>query len=72
MIVFIDDIVIYSKNENDHENILRFSLKVLKEHKLYAKFIKCEFWLRSVAFLGHVITEKGVEVDPKKNDVVRN
>ena len=72
MTMFIDDILIYSKNENEHESHLRLSLQVLKEYKLYAKFSKCEFLLRSVAFLGHVIFGEDVEVDSNKTDAVRN
>ena len=72
MIVFIDYISIYSKNENKHENHFRLALQILKEHQLYAKFKKYEVWLRSFASLGHVIFCKGVDVDLKKMDVVRN
>ena len=68
----IDNIFTYSKNENDHESHLRLDLEVLEEHQLYAKFRKCEFSLRSVAFLGHIISGDGVEVDLKKTDAVRN
>ena len=63
VIVFIDDILIYSKNEDEHESHLRLALQILKKHQLYAKFSKCEFWLRSIAFLGHIISSDGVEVD---------
>ncbi|KAH0716653.1 hypothetical protein KY290_012914 [Solanum tuberosum] len=66
VIVFIDDILIYSKSEDDHMNHLRIVLQALKDHQLYAKFSKCEFWLRSVAFLGHIVSSEGIEVDPKK------
>ena len=69
VVVFIDDILIYSKNEEDHARHLRLVLDKLREHQLYAKFSKCEFWLREVAFLGHVLSEGGVAVDPNK---VRN
>ena len=69
VVVFIDDILIYSKNEEDHARHLRLVLDKLSEHQLYAKFSKCEFWLREVAFLGHVLSEGGVAVDPNK---VRN
>ena len=72
VIVFIDDILIYSNNEDEHEGYLRLTLQVLKEHQLYAKFSKYEFWLRSVSFLGHIISGDGVEVDLKKTDAVRN
>jgi len=72
VIVFIDDILIYSKSEDDHMNHLRIVLQVLKDHQLYAKFSKCEFWLRSVAFLGHIVSSEGIEVDPKKTDAVKS
>ncbi|XP_069143419.1 uncharacterized mitochondrial protein AtMg00860-like [Solanum lycopersicum] len=72
VIVFIADIFIYYKNENKHESHLRLALQVLKQHQLYAKFSKCEFWLTSIAFVGHVISCEGVEVDLKKMDAVRN
>ncbi|WVZ71943.1 LOW QUALITY PROTEIN: hypothetical protein U9M48_020471 [Paspalum notatum var. saurae] len=66
VVVFIDDILIYSKNEKEHEEHLRIVLARLREHKLYAKFSKCAFWLKEVGFLGHVLSEKGVAVDPSK------
>nr|GEW93258.1 hypothetical protein [Tanacetum cinerariifolium] len=66
MIVFIDDILIYSKNKEDHEKHLKIILELLKNEKLYAKFSKCDFWLESVQFLGHVIDSNGVYVDPAK------
>ncbi|KAH0784229.1 hypothetical protein KY290_003827 [Solanum tuberosum] len=72
VIVFIDDILIYSKSEDDHMNHLRIVLQALKDHQLYAKFSKCEFWLRSVAFLGHIVSSEGIEVDPKKTDAVKS
>ena len=72
VIVFTDDILIYSKNEDEHKSHLTLSLQVLKVHQLYAKFSNCEFWLRSVSFLGHIISGDGVEVDLKKTDAVRN
>ena len=61
---FIDDILIYSKNEEDHANHLRVVLQRLQDHRLYAKFSKYEFWLDSVKFLGHTISSKGISVDP--------
>jgi hypothetical protein len=70
VVVFIDDILIYSKSKEDHERHLRLVLQVLKENKLYAKLKKCEFWLDSVAFLGHVISKDGISVDPKKVEAV--
>ncbi|XP_062230018.1 uncharacterized mitochondrial protein AtMg00860-like [Phragmites australis] len=66
VIVFIDDILIYSKTVQEHIGHLRIVLGRLREHQLYAKFSKCEFWLREVAFLGHVLSENGVAVDPSK------
>ena len=66
VVVFIDDILIYSKNDEEHAQHLRIVLARLREHKLYAKFSKCEFWLDQVQFLGHVLTPEGVSVDPNK------
>jgi hypothetical protein len=66
VVVFIDDILVYSKNEDEHEEHLRLVLEKLKEDQLYAKFSKCEFWLDEVSFLGHVITDGGIAVDPRK------
>ena len=66
VVVFIDDILIYSKNDEEHAQHLRIVLARLREHKLYAKFSKCEFWLDRVQFLGHVLTPDGVSVDPSK------
>ena len=59
VIFFIDDILVYSKNEGDHMGHLRVVLQTLKGHQLFAKYIKCEFWLRSVTFLGHIISREG-------------
>ncbi|GJV07088.1 putative reverse transcriptase domain-containing protein [Tanacetum coccineum] len=72
MIVFIDDILIYSKNKEEHEKHLKIILELLKKEQLYAKFSKCDFWLESVQFLGHVINNKGVHVDPAKVEAIRN
>jgi hypothetical protein len=66
VVVFIDDILVYSENEADHTEHLRVVLTRLKEHKLYAKFSKCEFWLKKVPFLGHVLSKDGISVDPSK------
>ncbi|KAJ9553660.1 hypothetical protein OSB04_017705 [Centaurea solstitialis] len=71
VIVFIDDILIYSRSKEDHEQHLRIILELLKEQKLYAKFSKCEFWIREVQFLGHVVGEKGIHVDPAKVEAVK-
>jgi hypothetical protein len=66
VVVFIDDILVYSKNEEDHAKHLKVVLTKLREHKLYAKFSKCEFWLRKVPFLGHVLSDEGISVDLTK------
>jgi hypothetical protein len=65
-VVFIDDILVYSKMEEEHEEYLRLALEKLRINQLYAKFSKCEFWLTQVAFLGHVISAGGVSIDPGK------
>jgi hypothetical protein len=65
-VVFIDDILIYSKNEAEHVKHLRIVLQRLRDHKLYAKFSKCEFWLDSVKFLGRTISKDGISMDPSK------
>ncbi|OMO91869.1 reverse transcriptase [Corchorus capsularis] len=72
VVVFIDDILIYSKSDEEHENHLRIVLQTLRDKQLFAKFSKCEFWMRSVAFLGHVISKDGISVDPKKIEAVVN
>jgi hypothetical protein len=66
VVVFIDDILIYCKSEKEHAKHLRVVLHRLRDHKLYAKFSKCEFWLKSVKFLGHTISHDGISVDPSK------
>ncbi|KAA0050727.1 pol protein [Cucumis melo var. makuwa] len=72
VIVFIDDILIYSKTEAEHEEHLHQVLVTLRANKLYAKFSKCEFWLKKVTFLGHVVSSEGVSVDPAKIEAVTN
>nr|GEX75115.1 hypothetical protein [Tanacetum cinerariifolium] len=71
VIIFIDDILIYSKNKKEHEGHLKLIFRLLKEEKLFAKFSKCEFWLSTVKFLGHVIDSEGIYVDPAKIESVR-
>jgi hypothetical protein len=66
VVVFIDDILLYSKNMEEHEEYLRIVLRQLREHQLYTKFSKCKFWLNKVSSLGHVISSKGITVDPNK------
>jgi hypothetical protein len=66
VVVFIDDILIYSRSEIDHEEHLRLVLQKLRDNQLYAKFSKCEFWIDKVPFLGHIISNGGIAVDPAK------
>jgi hypothetical protein len=72
VVVFIYDILIFSKNEGDHDEHLRVVLQKLRENQLYAKLSKCEFWLKEVSFLGHIISEGGISVDPSKVKDVLN
>jgi hypothetical protein len=65
-VIFIDDILLYSKNEEEHGEHLHLVLQKLQDHRLYVKLSKCEFWLKQVAFLGHVISKGGIYVDPSK------
>ena len=72
VMIFIDDILIFSKSPEDHKQHLEIVLLTLREHQLYAKFSKCEFWNEQVMFLGHVISKDGLAVDPTKVEVVVN
>jgi hypothetical protein len=66
VVVFIDDILVYSRSEEEHEEHLHLSLQKLRENRLYTKLSKCEFWMKQVAFLGRVISKGGISVDPSK------
>jgi hypothetical protein len=66
VVVFIDDILVYSRSEEEHEEHLHLALQKLQENRLYAKLSKCEFWMKQVAFLGHVISKGGISMDPRK------
>jgi hypothetical protein len=66
VMVFIDDILVYSRSEEEHEEHLHLALHKLRENRLYAKLSKCEFWMKQVAFLGHVISKGDISVDPSR------
>ena len=70
VMVFIEDILVYSKDRENHDTHLRVVLETLKKERLYAKLSKCEFWLREVSFLGHIVSGEGLQVDPKKVEVI--
>ena len=72
VIVFIDDILVYSRSELERETHLGLVLQTLRQHQLYAKFNKCEFWLSRVGFLGHVVSGDGIYMDPQKVEAVEN
>ncbi|GJW68469.1 putative reverse transcriptase domain-containing protein [Tanacetum coccineum] len=72
VIVFVDDILIYSKSKEDHEVHLKLVLELLKKEKLFAKFSKCESWLQEVHFLGHVVNDNGIHVDLNKIEAMKN
>ena len=71
-VVFIDDILVYSRDEQEHEQHLKIVLQTLREKKLYAKLSKCDFWLKEISFLGHIVSAEGVRVDPVKIEAVVN
>jgi hypothetical protein len=66
VMVFVNDILVYSRSEAEHEKHLHLALQKLQEHRLYAKLSKCEFWMKQVAFLGHVISKGDISMDPSK------
>jgi hypothetical protein len=70
VVVFIDDILVYSRSEEGHEDHLCLVLHKLRDHKLYAKLSKCEFWLNQVAFLGYIVSKGGISLDPSMVQVV--
>ncbi|GMI77197.1 hypothetical protein HRI_001389000 [Hibiscus trionum] len=70
VVVFIDDILVYSRTEEDHDRHLRLVVKTLLDHRLYAKLSKCEFWIREVVFVGYVVSADGIRVDPKKIEAI--
>ena len=72
VVVFIDDILVYSKNEEEHEQHLKIVLQTLREKQLYAKLSKCDFWLKEVFILGHIISVEGIKVDPAKIEAIVN
>lgn len=72
IIVFTDDILVYSRSEDDHADHLRIMLQTLIDHQYFTKISKCEFWLSSVAFLNHIILSEGIRVDPQMTETVRN
>ncbi|GJT96301.1 putative reverse transcriptase domain-containing protein [Tanacetum coccineum] len=72
VIMFIDDILIYSKSKEEHEVHLKLVLELLKKERLFAKFSKCEFWLQEVHFLGHVVNSNSIHMDPSKIEAVKN
>jgi hypothetical protein len=72
VVVFIDDILVYSRNEEEHVGHLHVVLQRLREHRLYAKLSKCDFWLKEIKFLGHTISQEGIAVDPDKLQEMMN
>src|SRR4051812_46265548 len=70
VVLYLNDILIYSKNKEEHTEHLRLVLMKLRDHRLYAKFSKCEFWLKEVTYLGHVISAKGIAINPERVQAV--
>ena len=72
VLIFLDEILFYSKNEEEHEEHLRLTLQVLREHQLYAKLSKCDFYRDRIQYLGHIISEEVIYVDPEKIEAIMN
>ena len=72
VLVFLDDILVYSKNEEEHEENLRLELQLLREHRLYANLNKCNFYRDRIQYLGHIILEEGISMDPDKIETIMN
>jgi hypothetical protein len=72
VVVFIDDILVYSRNEEEHAGHLHVVFQHMREHRLYAKLSKCDFWLKEIKFWGHTISQDGIAVDPEKVQEVMN
>ncbi len=72
VVAFIDDILVYSRTAEEHDRHLQIVLQTLREKQLYAKLSKCEFWLKEISFLGHVVSVEGIKVDPSKLEAVLN
>ena len=72
VVIFIDDILVYSKDAQEHEQHLKIVLQTLREKKLYSNLSKCDFWLKEVSFLGHIVSAEGIKVDPTKIEAVVN
>lgn len=70
VVVFIDDILVYSRSKVEHDEHFRIILQILGEKKLFTNFSKCKFWLKKVVFLGHIISAKGIQIDPKKIETI--
>ena len=70
VVVFIDDILVYSKDAQEHEQHLRIVLQILREKKFFAKLSKCDFWLKEVSFQGHIVSAEGIRVDPTKIEAI--
>ena len=72
VLIFLDDILFYSKNEEEHEEHLRLTLQLLREHQLYAKLSKCDFYRDRIQYLGHIILEEGISMDPENIEAIMN